>query len=119
MGYTQPGGMHKGSDILSSRNQFSYLFSCDILLGGADQKRRAWNQSTNLVLLLISYTNRQRLAEGISRSFPITMSLYSTNPSNHLLSLVQWPAMLCRRLYRSERKKKDPTQSKKKKKKSS
>jgi hypothetical protein len=70
MGYTQPGGMHKGSDILSSRNQFSYLFSCDILLGGADQKRRAWNQSTNLVLLLISYTNRQRLAEGISRSFP-------------------------------------------------
>jgi hypothetical protein len=58
--------MHKGSDILSSRNQFSYLFSCDILLGGADQKRRAWNQSTNLVLLLISYTNRQRLGRDFS-----------------------------------------------------
>lgn len=50
-------GMHTAqrSDILSSRNQFSSLFFPWYSIGRSGSKTRAWNQSTNLVLLLISY----------------------------------------------------------------
>lgn len=106
MGYTQPGGCTKVLTFCRLEINFpiSFFFSCDILLGGADQKRELGINRPTWCCSLFPIPTVKDSGRDFS-ILSITMSLYSTNPSNHLLSLVQWPAMLCRRLYRSERKK--------------
>ena len=104
MGYTQPGGCTKVLTFCRLEINFPIFFPAifywaeRIKNGELGINRPTWCCSLFPIPTV-------KDSEGISRSFPITMSLYSTNPSNHLLSLVQWPAMLYRRLYRSERKK--------------